>query len=372
MFSQSKTEYLQTLLKTLSDIKTATYFSESSSSAPGDSLAFITYKRFVQMYINPADTFIGASFSSSFLDDVEKFDLCYDGNYEVRFNWDNKTVQIDTLTNDRRRPLMPPFFITVKSLFEYAIKNIDSSKIDINIFQDSTKINFTFSGKVVEFIGLATFICNIPYKVSRYVVLIDNKNNLPYKYIRKMPHQTSSELCTDIKVSNEKLYEFVAARHIPVDFTIVGREPIIEIPNELEGQAAPVWNLKETNGDSISLNDLKSKILLLQFTGIGCGPCHASLPFLEQLLIDLKNEDFELLSIETWSNNLSGIQRYKELNGLKYKFLLANKEVKTEYKVSSVPSFFILDEKHIIRKVIFGYEKGVTDKMIRTTINQLL
>lgn len=368
---QSKTEYLVNVLKKLDDIKTASYYSKSSSSAPGDTLAFITHERYVNMYINPADTFLGASYSTSSIDNLAEFDLCYDGTYSVRFDWENRKVQVDTLTNNRYRRPMAPFFIKAKSLIEYAIENIDNSIVKYNIFHDSIKISFYFHGKIIEFMGLTPFIKESPDKVSRYELWVD-KNHIPCKFIRKMPHQTSWEICSKIKTSNDLDHEFHALMKIPVDFAIKGRESRKNTTPELEGKTAADWKLKEIYGDSISLSDLKSKVILIQFTGIGCGPCHASIPFLKQLVIDNKEKDFELICIETWSKNISGIERYKDKNELNYKFLVSKSKIKDKYKIQGVPVFFILDEKRVIKKVIVGYQKGVTGKEIKNTINELI
>lgn len=44
----------------------------------------------------------------------------------------------------------------------------------------------------------------------------------------------------------------------------------------------------------------------------------------------------------------------------------------SNYDVSAVPVFFILDEKRIVRKIIKGFGPGITDKEIKNTINLLL
>ncbi len=369
LLSQSNTEYLQAIQEKLNEIKSISYYNKTTSSVPGDTTIFLTHESFIQMYINPADTILGASYSGSIIDDITKIEFCYDGRYIVRFDWDNRIAQVDTIANLPYGIIRAPFFIRIKSLVEYAIQNTDSSTIKYHYYQDSTRISFYFSGKWVEFIGLTPFIIESPEKVSRYELWVD-KNYVPYKFIRKMT-QHSVEICTDVSILNELEWEFNAIRQIPADFTIKGREKYKIPQSELKGQLAADWKLKEIYGDSISIKDLKSKILLIQFTGIGCGPCHAAIPFLKQLVIDNMEKDFELVSIETWSKNISGIQRYNEKNELNYKVLLSNKDVNTNYKVQGVPVFFILDEKRTIKKVVLGYRKGVTEKEIIGTINEL-
>ncbi|HEY0732143.1 MAG TPA: TlpA disulfide reductase family protein, partial [Chitinophagaceae bacterium] len=104
----------------------------------------------------------------------------------------------------------------------------------------------------------------------------------------------------------------------------------------------------------------------------GCGPCHMSIPFLKQLVTDYKNRDFQFVSIETWSKKPEAAKRYQERNGLNFKFLRGEGTVTKAYQVNSVPVFFLLDEKRVIRKVIAGYGKDKTDQEIVAAIEALL
>ena len=371
IYGQGQTEKLEKILNRLSEIETVSYYSKSTSSAPGDTLAFQTFERFVNMYVDTADKFVGAKYSTADIDKHYEFDMCYDGNYSVRFDWANKNAQIDTMTDNPYSRPMSPFFITAKSLVEYSINNIDSTIISFKEYQDSIIINFLFKDKLIEFMWLEPFIKESKGEFSRYELILDN-TFLPYKFVRKMPHQTSWETCSNIQTSNHLVYEFSSIQQIPMDFNIKGYERGDPKSLQLQGTIAPNWKLKEIYGDSISLDELKHKVILIQFTGIGCGPCHASIPFLKKLTNDYKNKDFELVCIETWSKNISVIERYKDKNEINYKFLVSENEVNDKYKIQGVPAFFILDNKREIKQVIVGYQKDKTEEDIRKKINELL
>ena len=141
---------------------------------------------------------------------------------------------------------------------------------------------------------------------------------------------------------------------------------------ELLDKVAPDWTLKNLNGESISLNELKSKIILIQFTGIGCGPCHASVPFLKSLIEDYKEKEFELIQIETTNANIKALKSYHDKNELSCNYLISTKKLNAEYKIKGVPVFLILDEKRIVRNVFVGFRKGVTEQVINEALNELL
>ncbi len=372
LYAQLETAYLESVVDHINQIKSASYDSEITASAPYDTLAFRTFSKFVNVFANPFDTLIGAKFLVSDIDDNTKYEYCYDGQYSVRLNWENREAQIDTLIKSPNSRPLSPFFWNVKSIIEYAIQNEDSSKVSYVEYQDSTRISFHFPDKQVELLRLVPSVKSTPGITSRYVILINTKTNLPFKCIRKMPHQTTWEICTNLEIDNKTVWELNALRQIPYDFSIKGREQRMITKSELEGKPAPNWKLKDVEGDSVSLKDLKSKVLLIQFTGVGCGPCHASLPFLKKLREDNMDKDFELISIETWSKNISGLIRYKQKNAFNFKFFMVNEKVKEQYKVNGVPAFFILDEQRIIQKVIMGYRKGITDQDIMKAINELI
>ena len=369
---QIEIQTLSKVLDKINTIKTATYYSEKSSSAPYDTTYFNTYKRFMKMYLNPEDSFSGASFSSSFIGDTLKYDLCYDGKYDIRFDWENRSVQIDTLEGDDNGRPYAPFLIRVRTLIEYALNNADSTQVTYETFPDSVKINFSFNNKMVEISDVTPSVRYDSGKVSEYRIVINAKNYLPFKLIRMMPHQRSKEVCTYISYADELDYEFDALQQIPPDFTTNGEEKVKMNPGELVGQRAPDWLLEEVNGESVSLKNLTDKVLLIQFTGVGCGPCHASLPLLKELAEENKDKSFEILSIETWSTNRAGLQRYKEKNDFNWKFLIGDKALAQKYQVHGVPVFFVLNEKGVIEKAFLGYSKDKTEKELKEILRKLI
>jgi thiol-disulfide isomerase/thioredoxin len=111
---------------------------------------------------------------------------------------------------------------------------------------------------------------------------------------------------------------------------------------------------------------------MIEFMGIGCAPCHSAIPFLKQLATEYSIKDFELVSIETWSQNSDALKRYKDNNKLNYTTLVSTNDLKKIYNAESVPVFYILDKERVIRKTIKGYGKETTAKEIRDAIKELM
>ena len=130
--------------------------------------------------------------------------------------------------------------------------------------------------------------------------------------------------------------------------------------------------MQSADDTTVSLADLTSRVVLVQFTSVSCGPCRASIPFLKEINREYGKDDFALVAIECTSKNLNALSSYMGRNQFDYTFLQADKDVLRNYSISSYPVFFILDQNRVIREIIKGYAEGATDERIRFTIDKLL
>jgi peroxiredoxin len=371
-------DYLKKVLNNLNQIKSATYFRYMSTTAPYDTVVSKSYNCYIKEFNNPADTFVGASFAEFLLGDSTKMANFYDGKVKSHLDWENRKIPVDSFQNNRfpYRVVYPPFFTYVKSLIRYALETSDSIKIELKDFGDSIQAILSIKDKMVEVVGNRIVYADhsgfIDERYTIYDIWINKTTGLPYRLRKKLPSGITWETTKNLYVNKTDSELFMASKYFPPDFIITQKGKAIPNSTNLEGQIAPDWILKAGDNSTIAFNDLKNKILLIQFTGIGCGPCHASIPFLKQLVVDYKGKNFEFVSIETWSKNIEELKRYKEKNGLNFKFLKAEESVTNDYKVNSVPMFFIIDKNRVIRKVIFGYSKDVTDTEILNEINKLI
>ncbi len=372
----NKNDFLKKVLSNLEQIKSARYSSTSGGIPPGRKVDTIRSSQYTEEFFNPSDTFIGSSFSKIYHYNESKYGFVYDGNAQIFMDWDPNTIRIDSFQNNQLpfRPMSTPFFNYTKSIIKYALETKDSTSTEIEDFGDSIKFSIYIPNKVVEFFGKG-YVMDNPYLAiedafSSYEIWIHKSDYLPFRYKRTVPHETSWLINNKTEFNIGDIEDFVASEYFPPNYSIAGQQ--IKVKKDMVGKTAPEWTLKDVNNNSVSLRDLKSKILLIKFTGIGCGPCHASLPFTKQLVQDYSINDFEIISIETWSSDIDYIKSYVDKNRLNYKYLISTEEIKKSYQVNEVPAFFILDENRIIRKVILGYGEGTTDKEIRDAIEELI
>lgn len=255
----------------------------------------------------------------------------------------------------------------------------DSIQTNFKDYGDSVLFSLKIINKHVYFHIKPIVIENeyIPEdEISQFDIWFSKNDNLPYRMRSKWSHTTFFESSRNANFNLNRDTSLISSHYFPSYFEIKNIDPYApkqEKPKEdLIGKIAPDWILKGIDYKNVKLNDLNSKVLLIKFTGVGCGPCHHAIPFLKQLVDEYKTKDFEFISIETWSNNMEGLERYQNKNGFNFKFLKSTDDVTKSYGVSSVPVFFVIDENRIIRKVINGYNKEVTDKEIKVSIDKYL
>jgi thiol-disulfide isomerase/thioredoxin len=377
----NKRDYLQKILNNLNNIKSATYYTTTESWAPGDTSASGIYNHYVKELDNRADTTIGASFVKLLQEDTTHMTFCYDGKMRAVVYDEEKTIVIDSFRVRPLpfRPLTPPFYNYAKNIVEYILTTKDSISLDMKDLKDSYYLSLTIlEDHQVEFFGKAYYMENTPYDfgetTSEYELWINKSTGLPFRVRRQMSHDISVITCRNTKFNTLKIEDFKAPDYFEPQYSIemFGQGNKSEKVNDLAGKVAPDWILKDANGKTVALKDLKSKIIMIQFTSVSCGPCRASIPFLKQLASEYKGRDFDFVAIESWTKNAEVLKSYQRRNNFNYKFLMSTKDVTGNYKIKSVPVFFILDENRMIKKVINGYGEVSTDKEIRDAINDLI
>jgi thiol-disulfide isomerase/thioredoxin len=119
------------------------------------------------------------------------------------------------------------------------------------------------------------------------------------------------------------------------------------------GSLAPDFSGPSPDGTSISLSDVKSKVILLDFWASWCAPCRVENPSLVNLKKKYSNKDFEIVGVsldrdrESWINAIENdkIKNWVHVSNLKF----WGEPIAKLYKVIKMPTTFVLDEnKNVI------------------------
>lgn len=382
--SDTPAAHLQETLSQLNGIQSAAYYETTHSWEPGDTIPTATGFHFIREFDNPADTTIGAIFLKSDGKDTSRTDYYYDGKARYLIYHDAKGIMIDDFTVRRLpfRLVPPPFFNYAKSIIHYILTTKDSITTQWKDLGDEYHLKLVIhTGEQVEFFGKPHYIAANPYitqdPTSVYELWIGKADGLPYKIRREMFHNISSAAISGIQLNTLSLGNFDAAAYLPQDYEIrkYGQTGSPATPKEkLLGEKAPHWSLNDADGRQTNLNDLKNKVVLINFTGIECGACRLAIPFLNELKQHYKPEDFSVVAIECWGRTPHSLRNYINKNAIRYPFLEGKEEAIDAYigKNRGVPVFYLLDKQQIIRKIFHGYSAETTAPEIRQAIENLL
>jgi len=373
-------DYLRKVLSELEKIESASYNITHMSIKAYETEPDYVEKYFIMEFDHPADSTIGASYIELGEENgLPLLNFGYDGNIRVLTYHEHQGLIIDDFTHRPLpfRPVNPPFFNHVKNIIRYMLSTDDHIRIEMEEREDHLYVKLTIDEeKQVLFFGKAHQVEN-PYTdpLSIYELWISKENDLPYDLRIEMTNYTVRHTCSNVKINQLKAEEMDLYAYFPDGYEIRDygqKQHTVPDINGLIGNRAPDWILKEWNNQPLSLKDFTTKVLLINFTGIGCGPCLVSIPFLNGLKDHFQEDELSLVSIETWSRKTNSLKSYAEKYAINYPFVADEEGVDKNYTVNAVPAFFVLDQDRVIRKVFTGYKKGTTDQEILEAIHALL
>ena len=124
----------------------------------------------------------------------------------------------------------------------------------------------------------------------------------------------------------------------------------------------PVANSAASNTSEIlKLSDLKGKIVILDFWSTTCPPCLAQINVLKRIKRDYKAKKIEIVGLAVGGESLERIKIFAAQRQINYPTGPDSRGVAaTTYKVSSLPTLFIINKKGNIVDSHIGYQPEST------------
>ena len=113
---------------------------------------------------------------------------------------------------------------------------------------------------------------------------------------------------------------------------------------EFKGNIAPVAiKLKDTNGNTVTKDNFKGKITVINFWATWCPPCVEEIPLLNNLKKKMSDLPFELISINYAEDRQTILDFMKKVN-VEFPVLLdSDGAFSKQWNVISYPSTFVID-----------------------------
>ncbi len=146
-----------------------------------------------------------------------------------------------------------------------------------------------------------------------------------------------------------------------------------EAPKPLRKRSvAPGWVLPTLSGDTLSLSDLRGKVVLIDFFYKSCAPCCAALPALQRLHEKYKDRGFVMVGIDPFDDpDEDAMADFLSKRGISYTVAFADRELAETYHVSGYPTLFFVNRKGKIMQVYVGYSKDLEAEIERQLLKML-
>ena len=181
--------------------------------------------------------------------------------------------------------------------------------------------------------------------------------------------------------SNSKMLEYLETAYIKINgskegyqeyasrFSAVGKAKLIdELKGKIISEPAPDFELSDLNGNNVKFSDLKGKIVILDFWATWCGPCKKSFPAMQLANDKFKdNPNVVFLFVNTWErvdNKIENAKKFIRDNNYNLTVLMdVDNEVISKYKVTGIPTKFIIGPNQNIKFKSVGFE-GTKEELV--------
>lgn len=120
------------------------------------------------------------------------------------------------------------------------------------------------------------------------------------------------------------------------------------------GMSAPNFELKDLNGTVWKLDNLRGKIVILNFWASWCNECKTEKKSIQSYINkNGKPEDLVFLTV-LYKDNPTGVIEMIKREGYTFPVLVDNGEVSKIYGIKGVPETFLIDKNGILRHKIVG------------------
>jgi peroxiredoxin len=138
--------------------------------------------------------------------------------------------------------------------------------------------------------------------------------------------------------------------------------------SELEGKPAPGFAIQDMNDKTVSLKDLKGKVVVLDMWATWCPPCRASLPHLDKLYDETKDKGVAVYAVNLQEDK-DDVQSFIKQTNLKTPVLLdKDGKVAEAYKASAIPQTIVIGKDGNVAKVFIGFNPEQSPQKLKDAV----
>lgn len=111
----------------------------------------------------------------------------------------------------------------------------------------------------------------------------------------------------------------------------------------MRGEAAPAFELESPDGETVSLEDLRGQVVVLDFWATWCPPCRRAMPGIQELHDDYAGKGVAVYGVSTSERGGDPAALMAD-KGFTYGLLLDGERIAPFYGVSALPTCYVIDK----------------------------
>lgn len=162
--------------------------------------------------------------------------------------------------------------------------------------------------------------------------------------------EEAATIAADLGIAADGLDDAIAARAAEVD--LERKERIL---GERVGRETPDVKLVDLEEAAWRLRELDGKVVVLNFWATWCGPCLAEMPHYQALIDEYSDADDVVFLAVYQDRGTRPVLDYLEENGFTFAVAMDDGGVGTEFKVTGIPSHFMIGKSGRIEYASTGF-----------------
>lgn len=197
-------------------------------------------------------------------------------------------------------------------------------------------------------------------------LVIDKKLMLPLGMIHRQETlgkiQCLDYRITSIQVNNPSLvYDFSAKRY-PDEYTSETRKVNKQL-FALKGKKMPGFSTTGFDGRNFSSEQMKGKLVLLDFWEVWCGPCIESMPKVQQLYEKYKSKGLEVYGIVHEKEYLETAKQLIGKKKISFPMLLGTETSSKDFSIIAVPTYILINKAGDVVMISEGFSPAIEEEI---------
>lgn len=137
------------------------------------------------------------------------------------------------------------------------------------------------------------------------------------------------------------------------------------------GQPAPNFKTISTSGQTITQENYRGHVLIVDFFATWCQPCRLAIPHLVEMNRKYGKQGLQVLGLSVDEDGERVVKAFMDEFHVNYPLALAGEAATADFGIRSVPIMFLIDKKGKVAEVYRGYTSDLA-RSLEVSIKRLL